>query len=58
MADIRKTDNPRTEIVTLKLTKAEVATLQRLAQANFRTAGDQLRFLIAEAVRALDAGAS
>jgi hypothetical protein len=52
MSDIRKKAAPRTESIVLKLSAEEQAALAQLAAANFRSAGDQLRYLLAEAVKA------
>lgn len=56
MSDIRRTSERRTEIVTLKLSKDEHAELKRQAEANFRTPGCQLRFLIDQAAKPTKAG--
>lgn len=49
--DIRKTDRKRRVIVTLRLHDEEAARLKALAEAHFRSPGDQMRALIDEAHR-------
>jgi len=49
MTDSRRVDELRTHAVQIKLTEREFTALRRLARLNFRTAGEQLRALLADA---------